>query len=481
MLILAAVLVVTASVIAMAESALSRVSRIRVEEIVRESRRGAASLQAVEADPARYLNVLTFLRGAGEVLSAVLVTYVCVSALDTTVQALALAGGAMLVVSYVVVGVSPRTLGRQHADAVALLSAGPTRAVARVLSPLTSLLILLGNAITPGKGFADGPFASEAELRDLVDLAQENSVIEADERQMIHSVFELGDTIVREIMVPRTDMVFIERGKTLRQALSLALRSGFSRIPVIGEGLDDVVGVVYLKDLAKRTHDYHRGESTERVESVMRPAAFVPESKPVDSLLREMQADRNHIAVVIDEYGGTAGLVTIEDILEEIVGDISDEYDRGRPEVEHLAEGRLRVSARLHLAELGELVGAELEDEDVDTVGGLLAKMLGRVPIPGAEVEVEGITLTAEGLAGRRNRVATVLVDPGVRDTPQNERDERAAAAEPPAVEERGRRTPSGADTGEEGRVPLAEAPLAQTPPASTRTDSRSEHEQVQA
>ncbi|WP_407938207.1 hemolysin family protein [Motilibacter peucedani] len=412
LLVLAAVLVVSAFSFAMVEAALSRVSRVHVEEAVRESRPGARSLQAIEQDAARYLNVITFLRICAEVVSAAVVTYASLRAFGTSVWSVLLAAAVMVVVSYVVVGVSPRTLGRQHADSVALWAAPAVRRTALLLAPLTTALILLGNAITPGKGFAEGPFASEAELRDLVDLAEENAVIEEDERAMIHGVFELGDTVVREIMVPRNDMVWIERGKTLRQGLSLALRSGFSRIPVVGEGgLDDVVGVIYLKDLVRRTHDYHEGESTEKVDSIMRPPAFVPESKPVDSLLREMQADRTHLAVVIDEYGGVAGLVTIEDVLEEIVGDIADEYDRGVPEVQRLDDQRLRVSARLNLGDLSEIIDLDLEDEDVDTVGGLLAKHLGRVPIPGAEVEVEGVRLTAEASLGRRNRVGTVLVD----------------------------------------------------------------------
>ncbi len=279
-----------------------------------------------------------------------------------------------------------------------------------MLGPLPQLLILVGNALTPGKGFRDGPFASEAELRDLVDLAQENKLIEDRERVMIHSVFELGDTMVREVMVPRTDVVFVERHKTLRQALSLALRSGFSRIPVVGDGSDDVVGVVYLKDLIRRTHDYRDSESAELVESVMRPATFVPESKPVDELLREMQAQQTHIAIVIDEYGGTAGLVTIEDVIEEIVGEITDEYDVEQSLVEELEDGALRVSTRLHVDELAELMKIDLDDDDVDTVGGLLAKHLGRVPIPGARAVVDGLELTAETAHGRRNRIGTVLV-----------------------------------------------------------------------
>ena len=229
---------------------------------------------------------------------------------------------------------------------------------------------------------------------------------------MIHSVFELGDTITREVMVPRTDVVFIERHKTLRQAMSLALRSGFSRIPVIGDNLDDVIGVVYLKDITRRVFDRHEAETTERVESVLRPVAYVPDSKPVDSLLRDMQAERRHVAVVVDEYGGTAGLVTIEDILEEIVGEITDEYDKAEDEVERLAGGAVRVSSRFMVDDLEDLCGVAIDDDDVDTLGGLMAKHLGRVPIPGSVVETEGLRFEAEGLSGRRNRISTVVITP---------------------------------------------------------------------
>ncbi|HEX6920433.1 MAG TPA: hemolysin family protein [Actinomycetes bacterium] len=410
MLVAAGLLVVLAGLFAGAESALARVSRVAADELEREGRRGAARLQQVVADPARYLNVLTLLRVACEMLATVLVTAVAIDSFDQLWQAVAVAGVSMVVISYVAVGVSPRTLGRQHAASVALASARIVHPLARVLGPLPQLLILVGNALTPGKGFREGPFASEAELRDLVDLAEENKLIEDRERAMIHSVFELGDTIVREVMVPRTDVVFIERTKTLRQALSLALRSGFSRIPVVGDGTDDVVGIAYLKDLVRRTYEYRDSETTERVDSVMRPAIFVPESKPVDELLREMQAQQTHIAVVIDEYGGTAGLVTIEDVIEEIVGEITDEYDVEQSLVEELSDGSLRVSTRLHIDELADRLDVALDDDDVDTVGGLLAKHLGRVPIPGAQVRVDGLDMTAETAQGRRNRIGTVLV-----------------------------------------------------------------------
>jgi CBS domain containing-hemolysin-like protein len=327
--VVAAVLVVFAGLFAGAEVALSRVSRLKVDEYVRQRRPAAERLQQVVGDPPRYLNVLLLLRTFSEITATVLVSLVCMGLFGESWQAVLVAAGIMLVVSYVVIGVSPRTLGRQHADRIALLAAAPTWWLARVLRPITILLILVGNALTPGKGFREGPFTSEAELRDLVDLAEERALIEDDERQMIHSVFELGDTIVREVMVPRTDMVVIERTKTLRQAISLALRSGFSRIPVIGENLDDVLGVAYLKDFVRRTYEFHEGESTERVESVMRPPTFVPDSKPVDDVLREMQGNHVHVAIVVDEYGGTAGIVTLEDLVEELVGDIRDESDPG--------------------------------------------------------------------------------------------------------------------------------------------------------
>jgi CBS domain containing-hemolysin-like protein len=410
-LLIAAALVVLAGVFSAADAALTSYSRARAEELVGEERAGAKRLVALLDDRARYLNTAILLRLLCETGAAVLLTLVVLRWYDGSVWPTILtAAGVMLVVSFVVIGVAPRTLGRQHAERVALLSSGPLIAATKVLGPLPRLLILIGNAITPGRGFSEGPFASEAELRELVDLAEASSVIESGERQMIHSVFELGDTLVREVMVPRTDVVFIERSKTLRQAMSLALRSGYSRIPVVGENLDDIVGFAYLKDVTKRVFDRHEAETTERVDSVMRPVLYVPDSKPVDELLREMQAERKHVAVVVDEYGGTAGLVTIEDVLEEIVGEITDEYDVEHVDVERLANGTTRVSSRTPVDDLEEIVGVAIEDADVDTVGGLMAKHIGRVPIAGSVVETHGLRFEAESPAGRRNRIGTVLI-----------------------------------------------------------------------
>jgi CBS domain containing-hemolysin-like protein len=324
----AATLVLLAGVFSAADAALSSYSRARAEELVSEGRAGAKQLVTILDDAPRYLNTALLLRLLCEIAAIVLVTQLVRDVWDGAFwQAAATSIGVMLVVSFVVIGVAPRTLGRQHDERVALLTAAPLVAITSILGPIPRLLILVGNAITPGRGFSEGPFSTETELRELVDLAEASAVIESGERRMIHSVFELGDTSAREVMVPRNDVVYIERHKNLRQTMSLFLRSGFSRVPVIGENLDEVLGFAYLKDLVRRDFEAPDVEFTQRVEGVMRPAIFVPDSKPVDALLSEMQAMRQHIAVVVDEYGGTAGLITIEDLLEEIVGEITDEYD----------------------------------------------------------------------------------------------------------------------------------------------------------
>ncbi|MDR1767034.1 MAG: hemolysin family protein [Propionibacteriaceae bacterium] len=392
-----------------AEAAFASLSKARAKELVEEGRRGAERLLDMLADVPRYLNTALFLRSLLEIAATVLVAMVFFDNFGPDWEQIVFPVLTMLVVSFILLGVAPRTLGRQHAEAWALRTSGPLRALAAVLGPVLRLMILIGNAVTPGKGYADGPFASEAELRELVDMAEARDLIEDDERKMIHSVFDLGDTIVKEVMVPRTDMVYIESSKTLRQGVSLALRSGFSRIPVVGEDVDDVVGILYLKDVIRRMYDNPASQTSELVEALMRPPEFVPDSKPVDELLREMQLTHSHVVIVIDEFGGTAGLATIEDVLEEIVGEIVDEYDHEVPPVVELGDDRYRVSARLPVDELGELFGLEADDEDVETVLGLIAKQLDMVPIPGSRIVWEGIELVAERGAGRRHAIQTVL------------------------------------------------------------------------
>jgi CBS domain containing-hemolysin-like protein len=410
LLVAAFALMLLAGWCASAETALLRVSTAGARELSRSPGDTGEPLRAVLTDVPRYLAIVLLARVAAEIGAAVLVTAVLVSWLGVGWKAFLIAAVSMTVASYVLAGVIPRSIGRHYPVRVASAAASVLQPVTRLLGPLPRLLAAAGSALAPSESKREGQSGSEEDLRGLVDLLEERQIIEPGERAMIHSVFELGDTFVREVMVPRTDMVFVERGKTLGQGLSLALRSGFSRIPVIGANLDDVIGIAYLKDVMTRIHEHPDGETVETVESIMRPATFAPDSKPVDDLLREMQARHVHLAIVIDEYGGTAGLVTIEDILEEIVGEITDEYDRERPPVEWLPDGSARVSARLSVEELSELFDVSIEAEDVETVGGLLAHLLGKVPIADSQATVAGLRLTAENLTGRRNRIGTVRV-----------------------------------------------------------------------
>ncbi|MGH3859362.1 hemolysin family protein [Actinokineospora sp.] len=409
LLVIAVLLILAAGCFAAADAALSAASKARVEGLLRMGRRGARQLLAVVNDRPRHINLLLLLRLSCELAATVLVAVICLRSITPGWFAGFVAAVGMIVASYVLVGVGPRTIGRQHPYGVGLVAAGPVRALGTVLGPLSRLLILIGNAITPGKGFREGPFSSEVELRELVDLAEERGVVDADEREMIHSVFELRGTIAREVMVPRTEMVWIEQTKSVRQALALSLRTGYTRLPVIGETVDDIVGVVNLKDLVRASME--SAAELQRTADVMSVAAFVPDTKPVDDLLREMQKSKNHLAIAVDEYGGTAGLLTIEDILEEIVGEITDESDTDeRPPVEHLDDGACRVSSRLAVEDLGDLFGLELDGQDVETVGGLLAQRLGRVPLPGAEAEIAGLRFRAEGGKDARGRMRITSV-----------------------------------------------------------------------
>jgi CBS domain containing-hemolysin-like protein len=404
-------LLIFAGFLAASESALTSISRVVIEEI--EGKRGTALLRKYTAQPARYLNVILLVRKLCEFTATVLLAVILLRNYSSA-QAMALTVVIMVVLSYVVVGVGPRTLGKQQPHKYARYGIIVAYGLAFLLGPVTTLLIAVGNAMTPGKGFRSGPFTSEAELRDLVDQAHERGLVESDEHEMIHSVFELGDTLVRELMVPRTDMVWVEKDKSLRQGLSLALRSGYSRIPVIGDGIDNIVGIVYVKDLAKRALDHHESETTETIEKHMRPANFVPEIKMADDLLKEMQKNQIHLAIVVDEYGGTAGIITIEDIIEEIVGEIEDEFDDGEEDFTWLTPDKGRAKATLHIEDLADELKIEIEKEeyeDIDSIGGLMAQKLGRVPIAGSTISWHGFAITSERPQGRRRRISSVLVE----------------------------------------------------------------------
>lgn len=422
-LAVALVLALLAALFAAAEAALQHLSRSRAEEMAEDGRASTARVLTMVGQTPRYVNTAMLVRIACETSVIVLVAQALFPHLGSVWERVLIVVAAMTLMSFLLWGVAPRTLGKQHDAAVCRILSRPWTALLRLLGPIARGLIMIGNAVTPGKGFVDGPFTTEAELRDMVDYAEASDLIEAGEREMIHSVFELGDTYLKEVMVPRTDVVYIEQDKSLRQAMSLALRSGFSRMPVVGRSLDDIRGIVYLKDLARRIQDNPSGQREEKVSTVMRDAVYYPDSKPVDDVLRDMQRDRNHIVIVIDEFGGTAGLATIEDIVEEIVGEIVDEYDAEPTLTEEIEPGVFRVSARLPVEDMGELFDMDVDDEDVETVGGLMAKELSVVPIPGASIVWEGIEITAEKASGRRHQVDTCLVRlaPGQSDESKDE------------------------------------------------------------
>ena len=324
--------------------------------------------------------------------------------------------------SLLLVRAVPRQWGRTH----------PEIAV-RILAPIGHALIALSTPIRNVIPALQIRALSEAE--DLVEQAQD--ALEDEDAELLRGVVNLGDTLTREVMVPRTDMVTIATGATARKAMLLFMRSGFSRVPVIGDGVDDVRGVIYLKDLVRATWD--TPEAIEHpVDDLMREPEFIPESVPADDLLRRMQGEAFHMAIVIDEFGGVAGLVTIEDALEEIVGELTDEHDRAEPQVSYVGGGRYRVPARLPIDDLGELFDIEIEDDDVDTAAGLLAKALGKVPIPGSTATAHGLVLLAERAEGRRRRLTWLMVEK--EPDPSVGNDDEAARGRPRNTRGSGRR-----------------------------------------
>jgi CBS domain containing-hemolysin-like protein len=400
-------LVAFGGLMAAVDSAIGVSSRADITELSIGSR-AARSLRAIADDTGAHVNAVNFMRIIAETTAAVLVTLAFTFFIDDTWLVLLYSALIMTAVSFVLVGASPRSVGRVHASVVLRLSAPLVHLLRVLLGPLANALVSLGNRVTPGRIRFAG-VSSEEQLLSMVDEATELDVLDEGDRELIHSIFDFNDTVVREVMVPRTDMVTIDAGAHLAQAMALFLRAGYSRIPVIARDADDVTGILYLRDLARLGFERPLDAESLTVAELTRPAVFVPESMKADALLRQMQLESNHLAMVVDEYGGIAGLVTLEDLIEELVGDISDEYDREAAQVEELDDGRFRVNARLPIDELGELFGLDLEDEDVDSAGGLLAKELGHLPQPGEQVAVSGLVLEAERTEGRRKRIATIL------------------------------------------------------------------------
>jgi magnesium and cobalt exporter, CNNM family len=393
-------LIVVAAFLAGAETALTRMNLVKALTLQDNGRRGAGRLVRLMEHPERWLNPLLFVNLLCNMVTATLVGFVAHDLFGAwgVVVAVVLE----VVIIFVVAEAVPKTWAVQNPEGSSLLAA-PLIAALTSFPPvrlLASGLIRLSNQVLPGEGLRKGPFVSEAELLTMADVAVVEDVIEGEERALIHSIIEFGDTVVREVRVPRTDMVAVEAPDTVADVLERAIAAGYSRIPVYEDGIDDIVGIVFTKDLMRAARDDRTGEP---IRVLARPAHFVPETKRVAELMREMQREKFHMAIVVDEYGGTAGLVTLEDLIEELVGEIVDEYDVEEPLIEWLPNGDSRVNARMAVDEVNDLLHARLpEDDDWDSIGGLVLNLLGHVPAEGESVEVAGWRLTAERVQGRR-------------------------------------------------------------------------------
>ncbi len=443
-------LIALAAFFAMAETSLTRMSTMKATALVEERRRGAASLKRLVDHPERFLNPVLLLVLLCHLFMANIVAVLAEDAFGAAGVAVAVFVEAVVI--FVLAEAVPKTFAVQNTVRASLLVAPVIDAIVgfwpvRILS---RALIGLANVVVPGKGLRQGPFVSEEELLAFADVALEEEVIEHEERRLIHSIIEFGDTVVREVMVPRPDMVSVEARAAVDDAMAVVLAAGFSRIPVYEQGIDDIAGVLYAKDLMRAVGE---GRGRQRVRDLVRDARFVPETKRVAELMPEMQKAKAHMAIVVDEHGGTAGLVTLEDLIEELIGEIVDEYDVEEAPIEHLTDGGVRVNARIPIDELNELLGATFPEGDYDTAGGLLQFLLGHIATEGATVDHGGFRLGAERVQGRRVGRVRIIPIP-----------DAASEAEP--ISEEAADKPIGDD-------PIRDDPIAEDPVGRDADDPR--------
>ncbi len=410
-------LIVVVAVLGAAEVSITRTNRVRAYRFQEEGRRGATSLVKIAENPAPFLNVVLLLVLLSTIGGTTIATSLAVRVFHGAGEIVATL--VMTVLLFVFAEVTPKTFAIQQTDRVALFLAPLIVGLGRLVGPLATGLVKMANVVMPGKGLPQGPFITEHELRALAEVASDEEQIEEGEKELIHSIFEFGDTIVREVMLPRPDITAIEADKSLRDVQALVLQHGYSRIPVFEDNLDQVTGIVYAKDVLKALH---QGKHDMPLSEIVREAHFVPESKRVADLLREMQKEKFHIALVTDEYGSVVGLITLEDLLEELVGEITDEYDTEEPELEQVADGVFRVDGKLSIDEVNELLDVELPDEEWDTVGGLMLGLLGSIPDEGEEVSFQNLRFTAERVDGRR--ISKVLITREEQPEPTTEEQE---------------------------------------------------------
>lgn len=412
--IIALVLVTVGGLTAAIDAAYSSLSRNDVAGLGEGTSR-AKTFDKIAADIPGHLNAINFVRVLCETFAAILVSLAFVSSGFDLWQALVASAATMAIITFVLVGSSPRSVGRAHPLVIVEWTGWLVRSFRVVLGPITVALVGIGNAVTPGR--ARTAVNTERQLLSLVDEATESDAIEEEDRDLIRSIFDFGDTIVREVMVARTEMATLDATDSLDDALGKFLSEGYSRMPVIGEDSDDIRGIAYLKDIIRAVRRDGDGALTTPVTAQLRTALFIPEVKKADEALRELQERANHIAIVVDEYGGIAGLVTMEDLIEEVVGEISDEYDDEDIEFTSIGDGSIRVSAAANIDDLAEHLDLAIDEDDVDTVGGLFVKNLGRLPATGDSVHAHGLLITAERVERRRKRLVTVIVtveDPNV-------------------------------------------------------------------
>ena len=394
------ILIAGSAVLSLAETGLTRTSRARAKSLEDASQRGARSLRRLVEEPEAFLAPILLLVLLCQLVAATLVGVIAAQVFGPI--GVAVATAFEVVVIFVFSEAVPKQWAVRHSDRAALLAAPLVTTLVRFppTRVMSGALIGFARLITPGgRDARTAPDVTESELLAFADVAALDEAIESDERILIHSIIEFGDTIVREVMVPRPDVVAVEDSVEAGAALERAIEAGYSRIPVFNQSLDDVVGIAFTKDLIRAARS---GKEHCPVSQVCRPANYVPETKRVAPLMREMQAGQFHLAVVIDEYGGTAGVVTLEDLIEELVGEIVDEFDVDEPLIVPLGGGQFRVSSKMDVDEVNELLGADLPAGDWDSIGGLVLAISGHVPSEGESIEVDGHLLVAEKLQGRR-------------------------------------------------------------------------------
>lgn len=406
---IAAIIVLTLISIftAMAETALLRVSKAKAKSLVEEGRAGSQALLQLVQAPERWLNALLLVVLVSQIVQASLTGVLAGNLFGPAGVIIGIVANVSVV--YVLAETAPKTWAIQHPESSALLCARPVKLLVDFapLRLLARMYIGITNVILPGKGLKEGPYVSEEELLAVTAEAAEAQTIEFEEARLIESILQFGDTVAREIMVPRPDMVTVTHEFRVADVMEVVLLNGLSRLPVLGEGIDDVIGVVFAKDLMRAERD---GRELEPVANFVRPARAIPETKPAAELLREMQDEKFHMAVVIDEYGGTAGLVTLEDLIEELVGEIVDEFDTEDARVQPVPGGGARVNGSLSIDDANDLLDVKLPEGEFDTVSGLVLHLLGRLGVAGDSVMIDDARLTVERVQGRR--ITRVRIDP---------------------------------------------------------------------